>query len=51
MNKKYGAKSEMLLTDTDKCMHKIEIEDVFKDLTKNKELIAIFQNIMKIRIT
>ena len=49
MNNKYGAKSEMLLTDTDKCMHKIE--DVFKDLTKNKELIAIFQNIMKIRIT
>ena len=51
MKNKYGAKSEMLLTDTDKQMLKIEIEDVFKDLTKNKELIAIFQNIMKIRIT
>ena len=48
MKNKYGAKSEMLLTDTDKGMLKFEIEDVFKDLTKNKELIAIFQNIMKI---
>ena len=36
---KYGNKPEMLLTDTDDLMYKIETENVYEDLYKDKELL------------
>ena len=38
INNKYGDKTEMLLTDTDSFMYKIERENVHEDLYKVKEL-------------
>ena len=35
---KYGDKAEMLLTDTDSLMYKIEAENVYEDFYKDKEL-------------
>ena len=36
LKNKYGGKSELFLTDTDKLMHKIEAENVFEDFYKDK---------------
>ena len=36
---KYGEKPEILLTDTDGLMYKIETENVYEDLYKDKELL------------
>ena len=43
---KYGEKAEMLLTDTDSLMYKIETEHVYVDLYKDKELLD-FNNYTK----
>ena len=42
----YGGKAEMLLTDTDSLMYKIEIENVYEDFYKSKELFD-FRNYSK----
>ena len=38
---KYGDNAEMLLTDSDSLMYKIETENVYKDFYKNKKLFDI----------
>ena len=35
---KCGGKAEILLTDTDSLMYKIDVENVYEDFSKNKEL-------------
>ena len=35
---KYGDKAGMLLTDTDSIMYKIEAENFYEDINKDKEL-------------
>ena len=35
---KYGNKLRLLFTDTDSLMYEIEIENVYKDLSKDKEM-------------
>ena len=47
INNKYGHKAEMMLTDTDSIMYKIETENVYEGLYKDNELFD-FSNYSKV---
>ena len=38
IKKEYGSRAKLLFTDTDSLTYEIEMEDVYKDLWKRKEL-------------
>ena len=44
INKKYGEKVKLLLTDTDSLMYEIITDDIYKDLYGTEEMIKLFGN-------